>query len=282
MLRLLAGALLIANLLYLGWTMGWLDSVVGVRADGGREPERLARQVRPELIQLQPADAPASATVVALAPASAPAAAGVSALAPSSAPASASATSSAPSSAAAATPASAPTRAAAVAASPASAAAPNGNLLCLEAGPFAAADLPAAEKLLQGAWPGGTWTRRRIDGNDEWLIYMGPYPDDAWLERKKGELSRIRGGLSYEVLRAPPALARGISLGRFASQAAAEQRLDQLRQRGIRTAKVVRSGNGPDATMLQIAEADTAVAARLAALKWPSGKAGFSACAKPR
>lgn len=282
MLRLLAGALLIANLLYFGWTMGWLDRVVGVRADGGREPERLARQVRPELVELHAADAPASASAVALAPAAASAVADVPAVAASAASEPAQAAASAPSAPSAASPASAPIRTAAAAASAASAPASNGNLLCLEAGPFAAADLPAAEKLLQGAWPGGSWTRRRIEGSGEWLIYMGPYPDDAWLERKKGELSRIRGGLAYEVLNAPPSLARGISLGRFASQAVAEQRLDQLRQRGIRTAKVVRSGNGPDATMLQIAEADTTVAARLAALKWPSGKAGFSACAKAR
>ena len=35
--------------LFFAWTHGWLDDVVGVRAGGDREPERLARQVRPEL-----------------------------------------------------------------------------------------------------------------------------------------------------------------------------------------------------------------------------------------
>lgn len=50
MLRWLVLALLLANLAFFGWTQGWLDDVVGVRASGDREPERLARQVRPDSV----------------------------------------------------------------------------------------------------------------------------------------------------------------------------------------------------------------------------------------
>ncbi|MEO8280243.1 MAG: SPOR domain-containing protein [Ideonella sp.] len=267
MLRLLAVALLAANLLYFGWSLGWLDRVVGIRAVGDREPERLARQVRPELVELESAASAAHGSAESAGAAQPVAAASAASIAPAS-PASAS-----PVSVAA-------VAKAAPAASEAAARSNGSNALCLEAGPFAAADLPAAEKMLQAAAPEGVWTRRRIDGNGEWLVYMGPYPDGAWLERKKGELSRIRGGLPYEVLNAPAALARGISLGRFASQATAEQRLEQLRQRGIRTARIVKSGNGPDTTMLRVGKADSAAAARLEKLKWPSGKAGVTPCPK--
>ncbi len=45
-------ALLLANAGYFAWTQGWLDNVVGVRADSRREPERLTRQVRPETVQI--------------------------------------------------------------------------------------------------------------------------------------------------------------------------------------------------------------------------------------
>jgi hypothetical protein len=51
-LRALVLALLLANAGYFAWTQGWLDNVVGVRADSQREPERLARQVRPETVQI--------------------------------------------------------------------------------------------------------------------------------------------------------------------------------------------------------------------------------------
>ena len=52
MLRALVLALLLANAGYFAWTQGWLDDIVGVRADSEREPERLARQVRPETVQI--------------------------------------------------------------------------------------------------------------------------------------------------------------------------------------------------------------------------------------
>ena len=58
MLKAVVIALLLANLAFFAWTEGWLDAVVGVRAIGDREPERLARQVRPEAIRIPPPSAP--------------------------------------------------------------------------------------------------------------------------------------------------------------------------------------------------------------------------------
>ena len=57
MLRALVVVLLLANLAFHAWTQGWLDPVVGARALGDREPERLARQVRPETVRILPAGA---------------------------------------------------------------------------------------------------------------------------------------------------------------------------------------------------------------------------------
>lgn len=69
MLRLFVLLLALANLVFLAWTYGWLDETIGVRAIGDREPERLARQVRPESIRIlsggaskAAAPAPGSAT----------------------------------------------------------------------------------------------------------------------------------------------------------------------------------------------------------------------------
>ncbi|MBC7994803.1 MAG: hypothetical protein H7Z15_16350 [Rhizobacter sp.] len=61
MLRLLVVVLVLANLVFYAWTQGLLDNVVGVRSHGDREPDRLARQVRPEVIRvLSPASAVAA------------------------------------------------------------------------------------------------------------------------------------------------------------------------------------------------------------------------------
>ena len=54
MMRALVAALLVANLAFYAWSQGWLDTLVGPRARGEREPERLARQVHPELIRMLP------------------------------------------------------------------------------------------------------------------------------------------------------------------------------------------------------------------------------------
>ncbi len=60
-MRALIALLLLANLAFFAWTQGWLDSVVGIRSIGDREPERLLRQVRPELIRILPPASGASA-----------------------------------------------------------------------------------------------------------------------------------------------------------------------------------------------------------------------------
>ncbi len=54
MLRILVAALLAANLGFYAWSQGWLDGVVGARSIGDREPERMARQLHPELVQVLP------------------------------------------------------------------------------------------------------------------------------------------------------------------------------------------------------------------------------------
>ena len=55
MLWLCAAVLLIANLLFAAWTKGWLQPWGWQTADP-REPQRLEQQLRPEAMQLLPAD----------------------------------------------------------------------------------------------------------------------------------------------------------------------------------------------------------------------------------
>jgi hypothetical protein len=64
MLRLFVLVLVLANIGFYAWTQGMLDSVVGMRPQGDREPDRMARQVRPETIRVMP---PVAASAVALA-----------------------------------------------------------------------------------------------------------------------------------------------------------------------------------------------------------------------
>ncbi len=61
MLRALLAALVVANVLFFAFARGKFDGLLGLDSLGGREPERLARQVRPQSIRLLPAMPAASA-----------------------------------------------------------------------------------------------------------------------------------------------------------------------------------------------------------------------------
>jgi len=230
MLRALVAALLVANGLFFLWTQGWLDGIVGVRARGDREPERLAAQVRPEsVVILSRPPVPA-----------APAAAARTAVA-----------------------ASATTAAAAPA--------------CLEAGPFEAPEVAAAETALRAAVPGAAWNTVRTEKPALWLVYMGAYPDAETLQRKQQELYRIRDSL--EEIAVPAEGPYGLSLGRFASRGAAERALGQWQERGIRTARVVQASPPAAQQWLRVERAEPALAAQLVALKSSPLGNGFAPCA---
>ena len=245
MLKWLVIALLAANVAFFAWTQGWLDGVVGVRALGDREPGRLAQQVRPD-------------SVVILTPTAVAAAA-------SAASAAGSAASSAASSA-----------------TPAASGAVVGSA-CLEAGPFSSLELTSAEAALSNLMSASAWTRVAVDVPGSWVVYMGPYPSTELRSKKKAELRRR--GLEFEVLKLPlelnaeqrkiPSvqLIPGLSLGRFASLNAADAALADLSVSGVQSARVVEVLKPYAAQSLRVAQAEPALAARLAGL---TGKAALS------
>jgi hypothetical protein len=152
-LRALALALALANAGYFVWTQGWLDDVIGLRADNQREPERMKRQVRPETVQILSPGAAGSLTapVLGVAP-------------PAAGPASASSSTSSSSVVGA----------------------------CLEAGPFSATEIDAATTALQAALPPGSWADVKTDKPGAWLLYMGRYGDREMLAKKKDEIGRMK------------------------------------------------------------------------------------------
>ena len=226
MLQRVVLLLLLANVLFFAWTQGWLDGVTGLRAQGDREPERLARQVRPESVRiLSPSEAIPSPTTV---------------------------------------PASAPTADATA---------------CLEAGPFATGASVSAVAALQAAQPplpSGSWAEVKVERPGTWIVYMGRYADRDALAKKEEELRRTR--VTFEDVRSPPELAPGFSLGRFDQRGAADKALEQLTQRGIRTARVVELVAPATLHLLRADKADKALATRLTALRSEALGRGFVPC----
>lgn len=153
MMRALVLLLVLANLAFFAWTQGWLDEVTGIRAHGDREPERLGRQVQPELVQIL-------------------------------SPQAARGTPPPPAQAAPATPATVPT--------PAAAPSPAAPLACLEAGPFTGTEVAAAEAVVRAALPDGSWVSLKSSRPGLWMVYMGKFKDRDELQKRQEELRAIR------------------------------------------------------------------------------------------
>ena len=219
MLRALVALLLLANLGFFAWTHGWLDGVVGVRATGDREPERLTRQVRPETVKILPPSA---------------------------------------------------------ASSPASAAADAMQTACLEAGPFAPAQMVAAEAAVEAAVPRGQWSLIKTDQPGSWIVYMGRFANREAQTKKEDEIKRRK--FAYEEVSAPPELDPGLSLGRYPERALAEKALADFSASGVRTARVVELVAPSTQQLFRIERADLALASRLGALKVDALGKGFMPC----
>ena len=150
MLRALVAALLLANVVFYAWSQGWLDGVVGARSIGDREPERLSRQVRPDIVRILPPE-----------PASAAASGSTSGSADSTPPPTATIAATAPIA-----------------------------LNCLEAGPFSDTALNAARTAARGALPDADLSVVQRTTPAIWMVYMGRYADLDALKKKEEELKR--------------------------------------------------------------------------------------------
>lgn len=145
---------------------------------------------------------------------------------------------------------------------------------CLQAGPF---DEGVAETLRQAllAWPAGAWSMEPAVEPARWIVYMGKYLTVENVNRKKSELRQI--GVSFETL-SNPSLELGLSLGGFASQAAANQQLERLVERGVRTARVVQERPELRGQRLLLPALDDGLRARLDELRVALGGKGLRAC----
>jgi hypothetical protein len=245
-MRGLVAFLVVANALVAAWALGWIGP--GQRE---REPERLAAQVNAHAVEL-------------LSPTAASAAATAS---PTPAPAGTRANTS---------PAATPVPAAASAVD-AAASGPAERVACLEAGPFAAGELAAAERTLRDLQAAGlSWTPQKLERGGTFIVYQGKFADDAAFAKRKEELRRAQ--IPFDEVRNSPDLEPGLSFGRHESRAAAEAALEQLRVRGVKPARLVTINTPVTVTMLRVERIEPALAQRLTQLALPPLGAGFKPC----
>lgn len=221
MLKWAVWLLVLGNAGYFAWSQGHLDTL-GLKPAEQREPQRLAQQVRPEVLRLLNGPKADTAPVAA-----APAPVAVA----TPAPAAVAPPPTAPVATEPAAPAPSPTPAPTVAV-----AAGNGPRACWQVGGFTndQAELLRAELALLGL-PASGFAFTEVRSGGRWIVYMGRYDNQQQVDRKKDELRAL--GVSFREITAP-GLAPGLALGTYSSEAAAQQALQRAERDGIRTGKV--------------------------------------------
>lgn len=151
----------------------------------------------------------------------------------------------------------------------------SGAAECLQAGLFSDEQVGALRPRLQASLPAGSWSLESSAEPGRWIIYMGKYSSDEALAKKRGELRQR--GVSFEPL-LNPALAPGLSLGHFGSQAEAERELARAATLGVRTARVVLERPEAKGQLLKLAAVDAALRSQLEALKPQLEGKAWQAC----
>ena len=135
---------------------------------------------------------------------------------------------------------------------------------CLQTGVLDEAHAAQVRAVATDVLPQGSWSLDPAVVPARWILYMGKYPDEQAVEKKKAELRNRR--VSFQALD-NAALEPGLSLGSFASEAAANEALGELALRGIRTARVLQERAEMPGQRLRLPVLDDGQRGRLEALR---------------
>lgn len=150
---------------------------------------------------------------------------------------------------------------------------------CVEWGPFSGPEVARADAALAALALPEAAVQRRVADIDGWWVHMPPLKTKGEVDRKVGELKALGVEEFYAVLDNGP-WRNAISLGLFKNEDAAKAELERLRQRGVRSATIVRRERLLKQVVFFVREPDAATAARLAELQreFPATEVRAGAC----
>lgn len=111
------------------------------------------------------------------------------------------------------------------------------TLICLEWGDFSGADLKRATEVLSALQLGDKLSQRQVEYDKGYWVHIPPLKNKALANQKILQL-KARGVKEYFVVQEAGTLRYAISLGVFKTQDAAEDYLNELRAKGVRSAQV--------------------------------------------
>lgn len=107
---------------------------------------------------------------------------------------------------------------------------------CLQSPALNVGEAQALRSVLQTTLPPASWSLSATPGSERWLIYMGKFESAADVTKKRAQLTAL-GVKLYPLGNA--ALAPGVSLGAFQTAEAAQAALEELKTKGVRTARII-------------------------------------------
>jgi hypothetical protein len=116
---------------------------------------------------------------------------------------------------------------------------------CLELGGFNPGDVPQVQKALEPLGLGSRLSQRRAEEIATYWVFMPPLRNRQAANNKAAELRKL-GVEDFFVVQEDPKFRFAISLGVFKTEEAAKARLEEVKKKGVRTARV-----GPRETSVQ-------------------------------
>lgn len=135
---------------------------------------------------------------------------------------------------------------------------------CLQVGVFTERQAKTLGRRLGKGLPADSWSFESSSDSARWIIYMGKYISKEAMNRKRVKLEQL--GLIFEQPTSP-LLNPGLSLGNFGSKAEAQSALEQMNERGLRSAKVTLERPDLPSLWLRLPAADASMRTKLDALK---------------
>ena len=120
------------------------------------------------------------------------------------------------------------------------------------------------EALASSVLPPGSWQNLPINTPGQWMIYMGRYPNEAALIKKRQELERLR---ISPIEAAPNDYQPGLSLGYFDNVEQAQAALAQAQSRGVRNAQIITLKAPVEGMRIRIDQATENMRAQLAKMR---------------
>jgi hypothetical protein len=140
------------------------------------------------------------------------------------------------------------------------------SLACMEWGDFSGAELPRASAALSAMQLADKSSQRKIERDTGYWVYFPPFRNKAAVRQKIAELKEL-GINEYFVVQTPGHLQNAISLGVFKTKEAAQNFLDRMRTKGVRTARVGEQASKVKVTILMLNGVDAATEAKLTAMQ---------------